>query len=318
MKRILITGANGQLGRALAATFSRRDDCSVTLTGRRPDAEAGIEALDVTDPGATERAVARGYDFVVNCAAYTAVDAAERDPEGAAALNVAAVENLCRAISRYNEGHCAGRGKEGKDGGNATHGEGHARLVHVSTDYVFSGSGNRPYEPDDEPDPQTVYGRTKLAGEQAALSLLPAESVIIRTAWLYSPVGKNFVRTMVRLGRERSEIKVVNDQTGSPTSAASLADAIVKVIFAPRFEAGIFHYTDRGAATWYEFAATIQRLAGNSCRVIPCRTDEYPTAARRPAYSVLSGEKIRRVYGAEAPDWHEPLRECMAQILKNQ
>lgn len=280
MKHILITGAGGQLGREMQALAADHPDFTYDFTD--------AATLDVTDRGAVDEWFAtHPVDFVVNCAAYTAVDRAESDREACHRLNAFAPGCLADAARRNG-----------------------AQMVHVSTDYVFDGSKCTPYVEDDEPAPVTVYGRTKLEGERAVMELCP-DAMVIRTAWLYSPHGQNFVKTMLRLGRERDRLGVVFDQVGTPTYARDLARAIYAAIEAG-IRPGIYHYTDEGVCSWYDFAVAIHRLAGiDSCRVSPIRTAEYPTPARRPAYSVLDKQKIKDTYGMTIPHWEDSLASCL-------
>lgn len=283
-KKILITGANGQLGHEMRNILEgdSRFECIFT----------DVAELDICDANAVNRAVAENrVDYIVNCAAYTQVDKAEDNVELCRKINAGAVENLARAAASCG-----------------------ARMIHVSTDYVFNGRGYRPYTEDMTPEPQSVYGSTKLEGEQALQSLC-SQSVIIRTAWLYSPYGNNFVKTMMRLGTERDELSVVADQIGTPTCAADLARAILAVLTAETFVPGIYHFSDEGACSWYDFTVAIHRLAGISCRVKPIRSDEYPSRAHRPFYSVLDKSKIKQTYGITIPHWYESLSHCI-EILQ--
>lgn len=280
MRRILITGAKGQLGVALKDILSLRPDIEALYTD--------ADTLDITDAGQVERAVMSFRpDMIVNAAAYTAVDRAETEISLCERLNAEAPAILAGAAARSG-----------------------ARLIHISTDYVFSGSGTRPYRETDSTAPSTVYGRTKLAGENTVRELLPDAHVILRTAWLYSHTGSNFVKTMLRLGATRPEIGVVADQWGCPTYAPVLAKAILTVIDAPRFVPGTFHFTGSGRTTWYDFAKAIFAEAGNTkCRVRPLTSEEYPCAARRPLYSVLDCSLFADIYGFKAPVWQESLHE---------
>lgn len=278
--KILITGAKGQLGRELRALLDGDSRFDPTYTD--------VEELDITSPEAVDNMVGKlAPDYIVNCAAYTAVDRAEDDEATALLLNARAVEILATAASRVG-----------------------ARMIHVSTDYVFDGEGNRPYRDDDAPHPVSAYGRTKLAGEQALLHILPEQSVILRTAWLYSPHGKNFVKTMLELGRTRDQLRVVYDQVGSPTLAADLAHAIITVMTATQWHPGIYHYTNEGVISWYDFTKAIHRLAGiTTCDVQPCLSHEFPAKAHRPAYSVLDKSKFKDTFGVTIPYWEESLRQ---------
>jgi len=253
--------------------------------------------LDFLDPGALASfAGERAIEWIVNCAAYTAVDRAEDEGELCHRLNVEGPANLARLA--------ASRG---------------ARLLHISTDYVFDGSGTRPYREDDPIGPTGVYGRTKAAGEAAVLGLCPA-SLVLRTAWLYGRDGPNFVLTMLKLMRQRESIGVVADQRGSPTWAADLARAILALVRAPSPRFGIYHFTDSGETTWHEFAREIHRLGREmgllerDCRIEALTTAQYPTKAKRPAYSVLDKEKIGRDYGVVPPAWKESLSLFMDEI----
>lgn len=283
-KRVLITGANGQLGHEMRNVLDGDDRFEAIFTD--------VAELDICDAEAVNRAVADNrVDYIVNCAAYTQVDKAEDNVELCRKINATAVENLARAAAACG-----------------------ARMIHVSTDYVFNGRGYRPYTEDMTPDPQSVYGSTKLEGEQALMRLCP-QSAIIRTAWLYSPYGNNFVKTMMRLGTKRDELSVVADQIGTPTCAADLARAILAVLTAETFVPGIYHFSDEGACSWYDFTVAIHRLAGITCRVKPIRSDEYPSRAHRPFYSVLDKSKIKQTYGITIPHWYESLSHCI-EILQ--
>ncbi|MDO4162128.1 MAG: dTDP-4-dehydrorhamnose reductase, partial [Pseudomonadota bacterium] len=243
----LITGSQGQLGTELSKLLPQ---------AIRTD----VKTLDITDATAVKNFVtAHNVDTIINCAAYTAVDKAEDDLELAAKINIDGPRNLA---------------------------ESGAKIIHISTDYVFDGTGYKPYEPEDKANPVSVYGKTKLAGEQAVFEKA-REAVIIRTAWLYSPYGNNFVKTMRKLGIERESLNVVCDQIGTPTCAADLAAAIVKII--PQMNEqnkGVYHFTNEGVCSWYDFAHEIMALSGISCRVNPIPSSAYPTKAKRPFYSV--------------------------------
>lgn len=281
MANILVTGANGQLGSELRKIgFSALDEVFYT----------DVAELDITDYAAVEKFVKdKEIDTIINCAAYTAVDKAEEEPQLAAKINTEAVTNLARAAA-----------KEG------------CLLIHISTDYVFDGTGTKPYSEKDKPCPVSVYGKTKLAGEEAILKSR-CFHIIIRTAWLYSSFGNNFVKTILRLASERTEINVVSDQVGSPTYAGDLAAAIVAIMDnEERIEhEGIYHYSNEGVCSWYDFAAEIVRLSGKECRVKPVTTAEYPTKTQRPAYSVLDKSKIKKTFGIEIPAWKDALAKMM-------
>lgn len=280
---ILITGCNGQLGneiQLLQAQYAQH-------TWLNTD----VNELDITDKAAIERFVeANEIDGIVNCAAYTAVDKAESDPQLARKLNADAPAFLAEAVA--------------KRGG---------WMVQVSTDYVFNGTKHTPYVETDKPCPNSVYGQTKLEGEQAVSKLCP-NAMIIRTAWLYSEFGNNFVKTMIRLGREREQLGVIFDQVGTPTYAHDLAKVIMTAID-KGIKPGVYHFSNEGVTSWYDFTKSIHRLAGiNTCQVSPLHTAEYPTPASRPAYSVLDKTKIKDAYGIEIPHWEESLAKCIAKL----
>ena len=281
MANILVTGANGQLGSELRKMgFTHLDEVYFT----------DVEELDITDYTAIEHFVKEHeIDTIINCAAYTSVDKAEEVPELAAKINTEAVANLAKVAARED-----------------------CLLIHVSTDYVFDGNGSVPYTEKDKPCPTSVYGRTKLAGEQAILKS-GCFHIIIRTAWLYSTFGNNFVKTILRLAGERPEITVVADQIGTPTYAEDLARAIVDIMGSEeRIEhEGIYHFSNEGVCSWYDFAREIVRLSGRECKVVPVTTAEYPTKTQRPAYSVLDKTKIRDTFGIEVPEWKNALERMM-------
>ncbi len=285
--KILVTGANGQLGRELRTVLERDFPGQTIYTD--------IEELDLTDEAAVKRFVAdNDISHIVNCAAYTAVDRAEEDKALCHKINVEAVRNLANAA--FESG---------------------AKVVHISTDYVFDGRTYRPYNEADKVNPVSQYGTTKRQGETALIALAP-DSVIIRTAWLYSPHGKNFVKTMLHLGATQNEIRVVADQIGSPTYAGDLAEAIGKVLASHQWVPGIYHFTNSGVASWYDFTKAILEIAGvEGCNVKPIPTEDYPTAATRPFFSVLNTSKIRATYNAETPYWRDSLVKCIKRLKEN-
>ena len=286
MSTILVTGANGQLGNEMR-NLSGNDRANRYIF-------TDVQELDITDPARVQAFLSENaVDFVVNCAAYTAVDKAESEIELCRKINAFAVENLAKVSAATG-----------------------AKMIHVSTDYVYSGTHYMPYVESDAVAPTSVYGVTKLEGEQLLLAANPA-SVILRTSWLYSPYGNNFVKTMLRLGREREKLSVVFDQVGTPTYAADLAAAIVTILNAPEFVPGIYNFSNEGVCSWYDFTLTIHRMAGiDTCRVSPIDTADYPSAATRPFYSVMNKKKIKATYGVEIPHWEESLQKCIA-ILEN-
>lgn len=273
--KILITGARGQLGRCLSDLL--------------PDAlKTDVGELDITDADAVQSYIdSNQVDTIVNCAAYTAVDRAEDDFDTAAKINIQGPRNLAQTG---------------------------ARLIHISTDYVFDGRGYRPYTPQDPTNPLSVYGRTKREGELAVLEHAQT-AVIIRTAWLYSAYGHNFVQTMRALGTDRSEINVVADQVGTPTFAGDLARAITDIL--PRVPAGhrdIYHFTNEGVCSWYDFAVAIMAGSNLSCRVNPIPGSAYPTRATRPFYSVLDKAKIKDTFNISIEHWTKGLARCLKQF----
>ncbi len=292
MKKILVTGANGQLGSELRA-----------LTGKYP--QYGFLFTDVAELDITDRDVVAGFvdrerpDWILNAAAYTAVDKAESEPERALSLNATAVENLAAAARQTGAG-----------------------LVQISTDYVFSGDDQRlPLNETHPTAPRSVYGKTKLRGEAAALAC--PRSLVVRTSWLYSAYGNNFVKTMMRLGGERSSLGVVADQWGSPTYAADLADTLLHMIASIDQQGdqgrwGLYHYANQGETTWFEFATEIMCRCNIDCVVNPITTTEYPTPAARPVYSVMDTRKIRERFALEIPQWDEALGRCLELLIKTQ
>lgn len=286
---ILITGANGQLGNALRnASRDSKDNYIFT----------DVAELDITDAAAVDRAVSdNDIDIIVNCAAYTNVDKAESDAEFAETLNATAPGNLAAAMAR--------RG---------------GTLIHVSTDYVFGGEcRNTPLGEDDPTAPIGVYGVTKLHGEQA-VAATGVKALIIRTAWLYSEYGRNFVKTMLQLTSERPRLNVVFDQVGSPTYAQDLADAIYHIIENRKYEGneGIYHYSDEGVCSWYDFTKEIARQAGHtSCDIQPCHSDEFPSPVTRPSYSVLDKTKFKQTFGLTVPYWTDSLAVCVRNLKQS-
>ena len=280
---ILITGCNGQLGNEMQLLESQYPQYQWYNTD--------VQELDISNQQAIEQFVAaHEIDGIVNCAGYTAVDKAEENEELCAMLNQHAPAYLAAAVE--------------KRGG---------WMVHISTDYVFDGTHHTPYVETDEPCPNSVYGRTKLAGEQEVMQHCK-RSVIIRTAWLYSTFGNNFVKTMIRLGKERPELGVIFDQIGTPTYAGDLAKTIMAVV-EKGIMPGIYHFSNEGVISWYDFTKAIHRLAGiTTCHVRPLHTAEYPTSANRPHYSVLDKTKIKTVYGIEIPYWEESLKDCIEKL----
>lgn len=270
--KILVTGGTGQLG--------------TELSKRLPDAFCtGSKDLDISDQDAVRKFVIQNnIDTVINCAAYTATDAAENNYAIAKQVNCIGAKNLANWSQN---------------------------LIHISTDYVFDGTANRPYKETDTVHPLGVYGMTKLMGERAVMANA-RNAIIIRTSWLYSLNGKNFLKTMQKLGAEKESIGVVADQIGTPTSAGDLADAIVQIIPQIRPEnRGIYHFSNEGQCSWYDFATEIMKVSGLQCRVNPIPTSQYPTLVQRPAYSVLDKTKIKHTFGLKISDWQDALARCV-------
>jgi dTDP-4-dehydrorhamnose reductase len=283
MKNILITGANGQLGNEMRVLSAEHPEYIYYFTD--------VQELNICDEQAVMDFVQKNeIDCVVNCAAYTAVDKAEENVELCDKLNHIAPGFLAKAVATRD-----------------------AALIQVSTDYVFDGTNHIPYREIEPTCPNSVYGRTKLAGEQEATSLCE-HTMIIRTAWLYSTFGNNFVKTMMRLGREKEQLGVIFDQIGTPTYARDLARAIF-VAIAKGVPAGIYHFSNEGVCSWYDFTRAIHRIAGiTTCHVRPLHTEEYPTPAARPHYSVLDKTKIKETLNIEIPYWEDSLRDCMRNM----
>lgn len=281
---ILVTGSHGQLGTEMRRVAVHCPQHRFTFTD--------AAELDITDAAAVQQAAA-GMDAIVNCAAYTNVDKAEDDLDTARRVNATAAGNLATAAKA-----------------NGT------LLIHVSTDYVFGGQGNTPYTETDATNPLGAYGLTKWEGEQA-IAAAGCRAIIIRTAWLYSLHGKNFVKTMRTLMASRKELNVVCDQTGTPTYAGDLADAIAAILNSNPADnqLGIYHYTNEGVCSWYDFAIAIRELSGlSNCHINPCRSSEFPSKVTRPAYSVLDKSRIRSTFGLSIPYWRESLKRCIAAM----
>jgi dTDP-4-dehydrorhamnose reductase len=288
-KNILVTGANGQLGSELRRISALHEDNFRFFF-------TDVAELDITDADAVDRFVKdNDISYIINCAAYTAVDKAEDDVDLCFKINRDAVVNL--GIAAINNG---------------------AKVIHVSTDYVYDGTAGQPYIETDAVNPQSVYGKSKLEGENGLMKVCP-ESIIIRTAWLYSIYGNNFVKTMIKYGKERDSLNVVADQTGTPTNAADLARSIIKILDfseANGFRDGIYHYSNEGVTTWYDFTLAIHKDAGiTTCKVNPISTDQYPTKATRPKYSVLNKTKIKSTFNLSIPQWEESLNICINELL---
>ena len=285
MTNILITGANGQLGSEIRALHENYPHYNFLFTCK--------EDLDIANQEAIlSTCKANQITHIINCAAYTAVDKAQSEPEIAEAINHQGVHNLaltCKALD--------------------------ISLVHISTDYVFDGQHYKPYTPEDAPNPHTVYGQTKLAGESAVAKIAPQNTLIIRTSWVYSSFGNNFVKTMLRLGKERESLGVVYDQVGAPTYANDLAKAILDII--PKIQntsPKIYHYSDEGVLSWYDFAKEIMRMAKLKCKINPILTSDYPTPASRPHYSLLDKTEFKSDFNLTIPYWKDSLDACLKKL----
>ena len=285
MAKILVTGANGQLGKEFRDIAPRFPDHEFLFLSRE---DLPIHHFDLV------RNVFNSFqpDFCINCAAYTAVDKAEQENDLAYLVNAESV-GVISAVCK-------------------SHG---TKFVHVSTDYVFDGTAKAPYKETDETNPQSVYGSSKRKGELDVMELCP-DAIIIRTSWVYSVHGKNFVKTMMRLMAEKDQLSVVADQQGTPTWAADIASAIMQIIGSPKWVPGIYHFSNLGETTWFEFAREIKKLIDSACKVNPIPTHEYPTPAKRPLYSVLDKQKIVSTFGIELIDWKKSLSNCIDKLMK--
>lgn len=285
MQTILVTGCNGQLGSEMQVAANRFPSFQYIYTD--------VAELDICDKNTLDAFVKENaVNIIVNCAAYTAVDKAEDDIELCYKINRDAVKNIGEVASENN-----------------------LKVVHVSTDYVFDGTNYLPYTEDLPVCPATVYGKSKLEGEQALMESC-GQAVILRTAWLYSSFGNNFVKTMIKLGTERESLNVIFDQVGTPTYAADLADAILCLLSNETFVPGIYHYSDEGVCSWYDFTKTIHRIAKVTCNVQPIETKDYPARTPRPHYSVLNKSKIKSTYNISIPHWEESLEKCINLMQK--
>ncbi|MEA5061739.1 MAG: dTDP-4-dehydrorhamnose reductase [Petrimonas sp.] len=280
-KNVLVTGANGQLGQELQQMAKKTDTPFRFIY-------TDADVLDITDAAQVEHFISENsIEYIINCAAYTAVDKAETDEELAYKINYTGAENLAKSG---------------------------VRIIHISTDYVFDGTANVPYKEDASTNPLSVYGKSKLRGEEAIREFAD-EWIIIRTSWLYSEFGNNFVKTMLRLMNERDELNIVADQRGTPTYAADLAEMILVILECDEWKSGIYHFSNLGETTWFGFTEKIKELAAvNDCRLIPVSTDEYKTAAVRPMYSVLDKSKIQSAFRVVIPQWEDGLKRCLKKL----
>ena len=287
MKSILVTGANGQLGKEIQSLASDVKIFNFIFTD--------VDTLDISNEIELSNFFKKNsIDYIINCAAYTAVDKAESEVELCNKINSTAVKNLVSFAEEYN-----------------------INFITVSTDYVFDGTNHKPYIEEEETSPNSVYGSSKLAGEIEALKY--EKSIIIRTSWLYSHFGGNFIRTMLNLSETRNELSVIFDQIGTPTYAADLAEAIIEIIRCSEdnnFVTGIYNYSNEGVTSWYDFAKTIFRITNTNCKVFPIETKDYPTPAARPHYCVLNKSKIKETFNLFIPYWEDSLAECLREHRK--
>ena len=299
--RILVNGKNGQLGRSIRKIIN-----ADTKIGNNQSPNdfifVGREDLDLSSKSSISHYFGNNdkFDIIINCAAFTQVDRAEQEAELANQINHLAVKQLASIASNQQ-----------------------SRLIHISTDYVFDGESNKPYLETDMPNPINAYGRTKLAGEKALESVMPMNALVIRASWLYSEYGNNFVSTMLRLGKEQDKLSVVNDQMGSPTYAADLADAILEIIKNKKFRdvaqtTQIYNYSNEGEISWHEFAKEIFKLAEIDCKVSPIKTQQYPTPAKRPRNTLMKKDKIVKVFNIKISNWKSSLNTCMTILKKQQ
>jgi dTDP-4-dehydrorhamnose reductase len=293
IKTILVTGSQGQVGQSLQQVAGQYPQYQFTFVNR--------QILDLSQADQIQRYFQHHqYDLIINCAAYTAVDQAEQEPESADKLNHLAVKHLAEITRQH-----------------------HARLIHISTDYVFDGQGFTPYSESERTNPQTVYGLSKLMGE-LAIQDIPVRAIIIRTSWVYAEWGHNFVKTMLKLGQQRDQLRVVSDQIGSPTYAKDLALAIINIVEASQTSdqifnpvaavSSVYHYSNEGVCSWYDFAKAIFELSHTDCQLIPIESKDYPTPATRPCYSVLNKTKIKQQTGLNIPYWKDSLRNCLENL----
>jgi len=284
MKHVLITGSNGQLGSEIRVASLLFPQFRFFFTD--------VQELDICDKVAVRAFVNENkIEAIVNCAAYTAVDKAEDDPENCYKINRDAVEILAEVAREFK-----------------------LQIIHVSTDYVFDGKSYLPYSEEMAVSPSTVYGKSKLEGE-TVLREICLDAVIVRTSWLYSSFGNNFVKTMLRLGREKEKLTVIFDQIGTPTYAADLAEAVLSILASGNPQPGIYHYSNEGVCSWYDFTRSIHRLAGITCNLTPIESKDYPVRTPRPHFSVLNKAKIKQIFGIAIPHWEDSLEKCIRLLI---
>ena len=289
--RILVTGKNGQLGRSIQKLVNdsknNQNHNDFIFVGREELGLSSESTIDSYFNGNNE------FDIIVNCAAYTAVDKAEKEPKLANQINHIAVKLLAEIANQQK-----------------------AKLIHISTDYVFDGKSDKPYIEADKTNPMNIYGKTKLDGEKALQKALPTEAIIIRTSWMYSEYGNNFVKTMLRLGKQRDELNIISDQIGSPTYASDLAEAILTIINNKDYQnkeqpTDIYHYSNEGEISWYDFAKEIFKLAQIDCKVNPINTEQYSTPAKRPGNTLMKKNKIVSEFDLVINNWKSALKDCI-------
>lgn len=286
MKKVLVTGSYGQLGSELNFLSSLLESHSFTFVDR--------DDLDVTSPEQVSAFIKKLQpEVLINCAAYTAVDKAEAEKEIAFSINADGAGILAKACAENN-----------------------CRFVHLSTDFIFDGTSSKPIVETEQPNPISVYGASKLAGEQLAMRNNP-DTLLIRTSWVYSSFGNNFVKTILRLCRENGMVSIIYDQIGTPTYARDLAAAILNIIQQHEWKGGIYNFSNEGVASWFDFAVAIRDIAGLKTKILPIETYQYPTPAQRPKYSVLNKRKIKETFGIEIPYWRKSLEDCMKILLTN-
>ena len=298
---ILVTGSNGQLGNCIREYHRAEMPVDFVVNNKFIFTDINIEKDVNTDTIRFTKLDITNYDdilallkeenvnMIINCAAYTNVDKAEDEPNTAYLVNAASVDDLARAAAEVG-----------------------AKMIHISTDYVFDGKEHKPYTENNITNPINVYGQTKCAGENRLFERLGDNGIVIRTAWLYSNFGKNFVKTMIKLGGERDELNVVFDQVGTPTFGDDLAEVICKIIMSDKWVGGIYNYTNEGICSWYDFAVAIMELYNLDCKVHPVHSKDYKTKAERPLYSVLDKTKIKETYGIDIPYWRDSLKKCLS------
>jgi len=290
--KILVTGKNGQLGRSIRKIVENtHQKHEYVFTGRAELDFSNIKSI-------SNYFQSHQFDLVINCAAYTAVDKAEEEKELTSLINHEALKKISEVLIQNN-----------------------TKLIHISTDYVFDGNSKKPYKEDDIPNPINFYGKTKLEGEKVVQKIMPKNAIIIRAGWIFSEFGGNFLDTILKLGKEREELNIIYDQIGSPTYAMDLAEAILTIIDSKKYnnenqETEIYHYSNEGSCSWYDFAKVIFKLANIKCKINPIKSDEYVTSSKRPSYSIMSKDKIKKNFNLVIPYYQDSVNQCIAQKLE--